>query len=78
MLEDWANSEGRYLIERDGRPLGVIVSEPHGFVVFACASDIWPLDGKVFQSLELAERQITQFAKDSKAQMIRRLAVLGR
>ena len=78
MLEEGANSEGRYIIERDGRPLGVVISEPHGFVVFACSSDIWPLDGKVFQSLERAERQITRLAKDSKAEVIKSPVALGR
>ena len=60
-------SEDRYLIEREGLPLGVIVAEPHGYVVYACSKHIWPLDHKVFESLDDAERQIAQCAQDAKS-----------
>ena len=58
-------SEDRYLIECKGLPLGVIVAEPHGYVIYACSKHIWPLDHKVFKSLDDAERQIIQYAEDA-------------
>ena len=33
-------SEDRYLIECKGLPLGVIVAEPHGYVIYACSKHI--------------------------------------
>ena len=61
-------SEDRYLVEREGRPLGMIVGEPHGYVVYACAKQVWSLDRKVFPSLDAATRQITQCAWGTKAE----------
>ena len=59
-------TEDRYLIEREGRPLGMVVAEPHGYVVYACAKQIWPLDRKAFQSFQDAEKRITQCARKSR------------
>ena len=53
-------AKDRYLIECKGQPLGMITLEPHGYVVYACAKQIWPLDRTVFPSLDEAGRQITQ------------------
>ena len=60
-------SEDRYLVEHEGRPLGMIVGEPYGYVVYACAKQVWSLDRKVFPSLDAATRQITQCAWGTKA-----------
>lgn len=46
------------LVERDGQQLGMIVEKPHGYVVYACTHAVWPLDRRVFYSLEAAEREI--------------------
>ena len=59
--------EDRYLVEREGRPLGMIVAEPYGYVVYACARQVWSLDRKVFPSLDAATRQITRCAWGMKA-----------
>ena len=61
-------SEDRYLVEREGRPLGMVVGEPYGYVVYACAKQVWSLDRKVFPSLDAATRQITQCAWGTKAE----------
>ena len=44
------------LIEHNGRHLGMVVEKPHGYVVYACAHPIWPLDGRVFPTWDAAER----------------------
>ena len=51
-------SEDRCLVEREDRPLGIIVGEEHGYVIYACAEHLWALDRKVFPSLGAAEKQI--------------------
>jgi len=51
-------TEERFLVERNGEPLGMIVGKPNGYVVYAYRHHIWPLDRRVFQSLGAAERQI--------------------
>ena len=61
-----SHSEDRYVIERDGSPLAVIVAEPHGYVVYACSNHIWPLDHKVFESLDEAKRHIIGSAEGSR------------
>ena len=50
--------EERRLVERNAQPIGMIVGKPHGYVVYAFAHQVWPLDRRVFPSLDAAERQI--------------------
>ena len=49
--------------------MGMIVGEPYGYVVYACAKPVWPLDRKVFPSLDAAERQIIQCACNTEAKV---------
>lgn len=57
-LFHYAYAGQRRLIEHNGRHLGMIVERPHGYVVYACAHLVWPLDGRVFPTWEAAEREI--------------------
>ena len=52
--------EKRLPVASHGRSLGMIVAKPHGYVVYALAPEIWPLDRRVFASLDAAESHIAR------------------
>ena len=55
-LSRQARADKHRVVEHNGRHLGMVVEKPHGYVVYACAHPIWPLDGRVFPTWDAAER----------------------
>ena len=55
----------RRLIEHGGLLLGFIVEKPHGYIVYAYAHEIWPLDRRVFPTWAAAEREMVVSASRS-------------
>ena len=48
--------DDRWVIEDNGEPLGVVIRDGDAFVFHAAASEVWPLDRKIFRSVDAARR----------------------
>ncbi len=60
-------SEERILVKRMGQPLGMIVAKPNGYEVYALKPEVWPLDRRLFQSIDAAETHIARCDRRARA-----------
>ncbi len=53
-----ASEFDRYLLEREGEPVALLLRDGQHFVLYALSAAARPLDGQTFQSIQAAERAI--------------------
>lgn len=67
----------RFVIEFSGQALGLVIRDDHGFVFFAAAEEMWPLNRRVFSTVDAATKASLDLLHRKRHPAIQKIAAVG-